>query len=377
MEFAKSTQPIISVLDDTEYTLRTTIENVDVSVVNAIRRTILSEIPTVVFCTSPPEKDQCVIHRNTSILNNEIIKHRLGCLPIHHVHTLPPDVITGLLMELHVVNTTDDYLMVTSKDFKVKHKDTGKYLDDADLRKIFPPSRVVMDAFGVESYTDIVKLRPKLNELPGDIIKLQCDFSYSNANEDSSYNVVSACSYSNLQDSALVTEAYNAVRQKYVSDGLDPVEIEFRLTDWLLLDAYRYVNPYGFEFVVETLGVYSNKEIVVNAINIIIDNIQSISNTVDIVHGITDKEYKIMMYKEEYTIGKLFENAMFATYFENSQILTYCGFKKLHPHDTYALLRLEYAETLGDAFQTVILNHLNESIVPVVETFTHIRDRFV
>mgnify|MGYP000143713153 CR=1 FL=1 len=48
--------------------------NSPISIVNAIRRTIISEIPTFVFETSPEEKNNMVIQVNTSRLNNEILK---------------------------------------------------------------------------------------------------------------------------------------------------------------------------------------------------------------------------------------------------------------------------------------------------------------
>ena len=59
-----------------------TISNIDVSYVNAIRRTILSDIPIVVFKTTPYEENKANIITNTSRLNNEIVKQRLSCIPI-------------------------------------------------------------------------------------------------------------------------------------------------------------------------------------------------------------------------------------------------------------------------------------------------------
>ena len=60
-----------------------TLSGVNVSLANALRRTILTDIPLVVFRTSPNEQNKCNIITNTSRLNNEIIKQRLSCIPIH------------------------------------------------------------------------------------------------------------------------------------------------------------------------------------------------------------------------------------------------------------------------------------------------------
>ena len=56
------------------------LEDCNVSIANALRRTILSDIPTVVCDTS---KENIYIEQNTCRLHNEILKQRLGCIPVH------------------------------------------------------------------------------------------------------------------------------------------------------------------------------------------------------------------------------------------------------------------------------------------------------
>ena len=60
-----------------------TLSGVNVSLANAIRRTILSDIPLVVFRTTPYQQNKANIISNTSRLNNEILKQRLSCIPIY------------------------------------------------------------------------------------------------------------------------------------------------------------------------------------------------------------------------------------------------------------------------------------------------------
>ena len=50
------------------------INNTNVSIVNAIRRTILSDIPILGFKTTPYEENKCNILVNTSRFTNKIIK---------------------------------------------------------------------------------------------------------------------------------------------------------------------------------------------------------------------------------------------------------------------------------------------------------------
>ena len=51
--------------------------------INAIRRTILSDIPTLVFNCFPHDKMMLIFISILRGLNNEILKQRLSCIPIH------------------------------------------------------------------------------------------------------------------------------------------------------------------------------------------------------------------------------------------------------------------------------------------------------
>ena len=73
----------ISNIEEKNGILKFTLSNIDVSIANAIRRTILMDIPLVVFKTLPYEKNKATFIKNTCRLNNEILKQRLGCIPIH------------------------------------------------------------------------------------------------------------------------------------------------------------------------------------------------------------------------------------------------------------------------------------------------------
>ena len=74
--------PIVEQFSEKNDELTFTISGINVSLANAIRRTILSDIDIVVFRTSPYERNEANILVNTSRLNNEIIKQRLSCIPI-------------------------------------------------------------------------------------------------------------------------------------------------------------------------------------------------------------------------------------------------------------------------------------------------------
>ena len=76
-------EPRINILTEDDNILKFRLSGVDVSLANAIRRIILSDIPCYVFRTTPYSENKATIFINTSRLNNEIIKQRLSCIPIH------------------------------------------------------------------------------------------------------------------------------------------------------------------------------------------------------------------------------------------------------------------------------------------------------
>ena len=91
-------------------TMTFTLSGVNVSIANSIRRTILSDIKTVVFKTTPYEENKCKIIENTTRFNNEILKQRLSCVPIHISDLEMP--IQNYLMELKMENTTIPFVIL-------------------------------------------------------------------------------------------------------------------------------------------------------------------------------------------------------------------------------------------------------------------------
>ncbi|MEM4243952.1 MAG: DNA-directed RNA polymerase subunit D [Candidatus Bathyarchaeia archaeon] len=65
----------IKVLEKNEASIRFIIRDTDVSLVNALRRIALAEVPSMAI-------DEVVIIENSSILQDEIIAHRLGLTPL-------------------------------------------------------------------------------------------------------------------------------------------------------------------------------------------------------------------------------------------------------------------------------------------------------
>lgn len=128
--------------------------------VNAIRRVMLSEIKTLAF---PPKKENklskyIIIDKNTSILNNDIICHRISQIPILlDVKLKPTDIIE---INLLVKNVDNDIKIVTTDDciFFVNNKQTkSRYEYPIEIVRIKKNEELKLTAKAIEGH-------PKINE---------------------------------------------------------------------------------------------------------------------------------------------------------------------------------------------------------------------
>ena len=118
--------------------LKFTLSNINVTIANTIRRTILSDIDTYVFKTYPYNECDAEIEINTTRFNNEILKQRLSCIPIH---STDPDLpIDNLLLVVDMENNTNEIQYVTTEHFKIYDTTTKTFMPSSDISKMFPPN---------------------------------------------------------------------------------------------------------------------------------------------------------------------------------------------------------------------------------------------
>lgn len=346
-----------------------TISNTDVSYVNGIRRTILSDIPIVVFKTTPYEENKANIIINTSRLNNEIVKQRLSCIPIN-IKDINTNFLKNYLLELDVENKTDTELIVTTKDFKIRDLVTNNFLEDGAVKKIFPP--FIPPTGNNEYYIDFLRLRPKISdEIPGENIKLTCEFSVGTARDDSMFNVTGTCSYGCSPDYEKIEEQLEIRKQKWKDEGKKESEINFEAKNWKLLEGLRYVKANSFDFVLQSVGIYENTEIILKAVDIMNNKmkilIETLENDEIDIHAsdnTVENCYDVILENEDYTIGNILNYELYTIFYNDLKMLDYIGFKKMHPHDSDSILRLSLTDkTKGiSTVKTILKSVLEQSI---------------
>ncbi len=346
-----------------------TISNIDVSYINAIRRTILSDIPSIVLKTTPYEENKANIIVNTSRLNNEIIKQRLSCIPIC-VKQIDEFPIKNYLLELDVENKTDTNIIVTTRDFKIKDIVIDKYLEDGEVKKYFP-SYIPPNGNG-EYYIDFLRLRPKISdEIPGERIKLTCEFSIGTAREDAMFNITGTCSYGCTPDHDTIEEQLGIRQQKWKDEGKNESEIKFQSANWKLLEGMRYTIKNSFDFVIESVGIYDNEDIIIKSNVILLTKLDSLKQLIqndDIEIKPSDNtlenSYDITLVNEDYTIGNILNFELYKIFYSELSILNYVGFKKIHPHDSDSILRVSFVDKQNGVtnVKTILIAVIDEAI---------------
>jgi len=81
---ASTRNPSIEVTFLDDYNINFVLSNTDVSIANALRKAIISEVPTIAI-------DLVEIEENSSVLADEFIAHRLGLIPLVSTRAMHPD----------------------------------------------------------------------------------------------------------------------------------------------------------------------------------------------------------------------------------------------------------------------------------------------
>jgi DNA-directed RNA polymerase subunit L len=307
--------PVLANEDVRDDMLTFTLKNTDVSIANALRRTILGNIRAVVIA-----KTDCSITVNTTRFNNEILKQRFACLPI----CLSPneEEIQMFSLELNKSNSTSATVMVTTEDFKII--ENGK----PSSKKLFLPDPMT------NQYIDILRLRPKMGSVV-ESIQMTAVLSITTGSQTGTANLGN-CFYK-------CTINHEQAEQEWTKKGIDDKHAK---RDWELLDAKRYVVPNSFDFTVESyvLAIYSPTQLLQIACKILEKDLLTFVAPLQIQPSDTTMEkcVDILLPNCDYTIGKIVEYYLFTTKFEID--ITYITFLKNHPHDKHGILRIAFKE---------------------------------
>lgn len=369
-----------------------TLKGVNVSVANALRRTFLSNIETIIFRGFPHEANQIDIQKNTTKFNNEYIKQRMSCIPIMNSDDANFDnFIQSYQIIIDESNSSPEQKDITTEHIQMKNKNTGKLETKEFVKKYFPPDPIT------GQYIIICILYPNYNQAneENEHIHMVVDLDKGTAGENSCWNVVHHCTYENVRNESKIQDEASKIQ--------NPNEKE----DFLLLDAQRIVIPNEFKMSIESLGIFSNQTLVRKACEYILqcfrtmysdlreqqkqtDPIvsydqnethmtsnhgslhQHIQNTKDGYFSVykEDDFYVFKLKKDDYTIGKLVEYYFYEMY-ESS--VHFVGFKKKHPTEKEGYIYVKMNTKHSD--EDMYIKMLN-CIEKMIQMYTSIQNYF-
>ena len=279
------------------------------------------------------------------------------------------------VLEVDVNNETEHLIYVTTEHFKIRNKSNGNYLTENEIRKIFPMCTKT------NSFIEFARLRPKISDgIPGEQLKLEADFSIGTAKDNSMFNVVSKCSYGNTLDTVKINEMWEEHEAKLKSNGSPQEDIEFEKKNYYLLDAQRQFIPDSFDFVIQSIGIYENIELVKKACIILQNKMVELITALDsdvvpinISETTMEHSYDIVLENEDYTVGKVLEYLLYDQFYLKDKILSFCGFKKFHPHNTDSIIRIAY---IKPADKNMVRQHLKSVCVDAADVYKKIYKLF-
>lgn len=362
-----------------------TLEGVPLCFANGLRRCMVSHIPVVMFSVQPEKKEKWV---NMSRFHNEFVEERLLAIPIHtkDLKTLPEKY----RLEIDVSNETDHVLYITTdaEYFRIRHKETGVYLDKEEVRKLFPPN----EKTGM--YIDFLRLNAKVGNLPVVRLALGADFTVSTGGKDSKANSV-LVGMSNTPDRMRIDEAWKEKERELISakeNGTEPLtkeEMETQKLDFYALDSQRYYKDNSYDFQLQSVGVYTCDEIGKLACVALAKLLEQWGEELETgaVMMVPSKStmengWEVKIGGDCYTVGKILEWMMYVMFYLPKEwggkggkegVLDFCAFRKAHPHDDEANLILNFVET---ADKGVVREHLNMALTEARRIVEEMRGLF-
>jgi DNA-directed RNA polymerase subunit L len=300
------------------------IHGVDLSIVNGVRRTILTDIQTIGF--SGEDEPSLQVVANSGRLHNEIILHRFGLLPIH-ISEEETDAYTDgqYEFELNVRNQTDKTLNVTTHDFRVK-KD-GRLLTDVELHKMFPVDMV--------SKTPILVTRLR----PTEELHVRGEATKRTARFHAGFSPVSLCTFFYIQDPVLAAQTDNVLDKEraYLRNNYgDPTTFQFEIEPKLALSP-RYLYAKACEIISNKLSTVLQE--------IYQDKSDKVTITVGDTGGI-NFEFK----GEDDTLGNIMQSYIHVNFVRprkegpNGSVVKYVGYYCPHPLDDTMILNIRFED---------------------------------
>jgi len=339
------------------------------TIINAIRRTLLTNIETVAF-----NPEDIIIETNNSALHNEFMKHRISLMPLS---INPTNYNRDLLFVLNVKNTENPVQSIYSSDFEIyrlkneyqqeiyeqgnsipdedniftklekvskDYYDLLNPLSDKEKKDIFNPFEFPKNNF---NYFLLTELKLTGSETDFQELDLYCVPSIGTSKIHSRFNNLSTVTYSftkneedfkqYLEDSVKISKLKKQDEKEAFSKSLRLKESERYYHKDITNEAYVY------NFTVSSNHYYDSKTLYLQSFDILMERLTHIMENLktmvsepenslfsyDRFKG--DTTYQIIMFKEDDTTGNMIQAHMVNKFIDGTSLVQVCGYKKPHP----------------------------------------------
>lgn len=307
------------------------IENLDISIINGIRRVILSKIPVLGF---KGEDDVSItIHKNNGPLHNEFMIHRIGMIPIHFSEEETESFTEGEYeFSCDVKNTEFELQNITTKHLTGTRNKVP--LTEKELIKLFPEHPIT------KQHVLITRLRL------GEELAFTATVIKSTAKQHASFSPVSLCSFYYTPDISKIEKSMSILEKErtYLKNQYgEAAQVRFMIESELNLTP-KYLIAKALEILIQKIDSMPSKmKVEPNA---------SINNTIDIT-----------IREEDDTLGNIIQSLLFNKYIReknkalNKYEISYIGYYAPHPLDETIVVRItaQSENTISmDEFETII-----------------------
>lgn len=344
----------------------------DKSIINSMRRILLSRIPSVAFVTKRVGGD-LIVNKNNTSLHNEFLLHRISLIPLY----IDPEIFNkGLLFHLKIENNSNQLKPVTAKDFniyKIKPSimeecrkqndysvlskismdnydmsDIGR-LTDEEKENIFRPFKYKINGTEIKDYCLITELGATTSKDNIQEIDIYGSPTSSNCQDDNvCWQAVSCATYSFKEDEDLFMKV---VKEKIMINQIPEENQQKFLKELQYSESERYfhrdkqLQPFWYNFKVDSQSYYNSKDLLIKACDILnemfsvvkLELKKSLDPESKSLFKIkksdenNDLVYKLLMDGGDDTIGSVLQSHISSKYINNDSALSLIGYKKLHP----------------------------------------------
>jgi len=316
------------------------IHNVDLGIVNAIRRIILTEIPVVGFYGE--DEPTIEILYNSGPLHNEFMIHRIGLIPLNISEEITENYEDGdYQFEFNVENKGNETINITTNNFSGKYKERNLTKDE--LKSIFPINKIT------KSHILITRLRP------GEQLHLKAYAIKRTGKLNASFSPVSLSNFYFIEDKSDINEDISILNKQrnYIKNKFgDPISIEFQIESINSL-SYKYLFKKAIEIIIEKLEK-------------LIEKLVNKEIPIEPVHN-CEKSFNFQIDNEDDTLGNFIQSILHNKYIRDKKKFknydcNYVGYICPHPLISQLIIRFSLSTNDISIYELFFIENCKELI---------------